>query len=122
VKKIGSWWLAKFDAIGDEKVKHTFLANHTQSSKRAVGGKLFITDQRCLFSPHLIDYYTGGRKFEVDLANISSVDVKPAGGDTFGGGLRDRLKITHTQGEALFVINKLADVIDTIKSSISKGT
>lgn len=118
MNKIGSWWLAKIEADNREEITHSFLANRTQSSNRAVGGKLFITNTRCLFAPHILDYFTGGKKFEIELSKITGVGIKPAGSDHFGGGLRDRLRITHSQGEELFVVNKLAEVIETIKASV----
>lgn len=121
MKKIGSWWLAKIEAREDEEVKYSFLANRTQSSNRAVGGKLFITNQRCLFTPHLIDYFTGGKKCEINLSQISEVGVRPAGGDRLGGGLRERLKILHSNGEDLFVVNKFAEVVKTINSVVGEN-
>ncbi len=119
MNKIGSWWLAKIDSNDREEVIHSFLANRTQSSNRAVGGKLFVTNQRCLFCPHLLDYFTGGETIEVELSQITEVGIKRAGGDTLGGGLRDRLKIVHGQKEELFVVNNLSDVVSIIRDSVS---
>ena len=117
--RIGSWWLVKVNSLNGEKVRFALLANRSQSSKRAVGGKLFVTNKRCIFTPHLLDYYTGGKICELPLDEIGFVGVQPAGGDTFGGGLRSRLRIEHTNGIELFVVNKLSDVIANLQVLIA---
>jgi hypothetical protein len=116
VGRIGSWWLAKVDPLKGERVRFALLANRSQSSKRAVGGKLFVTNKRCVFTPHLLDFYTGGKICEFPLSEIGCVGVQPAGGDTFGGGLRDRLRIEHSNGIELFVVNKLSQVIASLQT------
>jgi hypothetical protein len=112
--KIGSWWLAKHKALDGELVEFSVLANRTQSSNRAVGGKLFVTNKRVLFSPHLIDYLLKGELFALNLADIVRIDRQGAGGDTFGGGLRARLLIETRSGPELFVVNKLDSVIQKL--------
>jgi hypothetical protein len=111
---IGGWWLAKFKAWPGEYVEMSFLANRTQSSNRAVGGKLFITNQRIIFLPHLCDHLSGGKIFQASFAEINEISRLPAGGDLFGGGLRDRLKIGLTTYAELFVVNKLDHVIEVL--------
>ena len=120
--RIGSWWLAKVNPLKGERVRFALLANRSQSCKRAVGGKLFVTNKRCIFTPHLLDFYTGGKVCEVSLDEIDFVGVQPAGGDTFGGGLRDRLRIEHANGIELFVVNKLNHVITSLQALITGNT
>jgi GRAM domain len=112
----GSWWLAKHEAFEGETLAFSITANRTQSQNRAVGGMLFVTNKRILFSPHLIDAATGGTKLQLPLENISSIDKQAAGGDTFGGGLRARLAIKHGDVTELFVVNKLEEVIAKLKA------
>ncbi len=121
MKKIGSWWLARFAAQAGEEVLFSIFANRTQSSSRAVGGKLFITNRRCLFAPHLFDYVLGGEKCELNLADIMKVEREPSGGDVFGGGLRDRLYIQHKGGHELFVVNHLDSVIQKITAHVENN-
>ncbi len=122
MKKIGSWWLASIKAIKNEEIELSYLGNRNQSRNRAVGGKLFITNMRCVFLPHWFDFISGGKRMEFPLTELESVDVEPKGGDKFGGGLRDRLKLTHKNGHELFVVNKLEAVIESINSKIIKQT
>jgi GRAM domain len=107
----GSWWLAKHEVLEGETLEFSLSANRTQAQNRAVGGMLFVTNKRILFSPHLIDAATGGTKLQLPLSTISSIDKQAAGGDTFGGGLRARLIIKHSAGTELFVVNKLDEII-----------
>jgi hypothetical protein len=115
VSTLGSWWLARTEALPEEKVLISCFANRTQSATRAVGGKLYITNLRVVFLPHLLDHFTGGDRFELRRASIESVYRRSAGGDTFGGGLRDRLAIKHDEGVDLFVVNTLDELIIHIR-------
>ena len=118
MNKIGSWWLAKFDAQEGEEISFAIPANRTQSSGRAIGGKIFVTNKRFLFTPHLLDYLLGGKKYAINLSDIKDIARKKAGGDVFGGGLRDRLQIRHKNGKELYVVNKLDYIIQRLKSHI----
>lgn len=121
MNKIGSWWLASFVTEENENVLWSCLANRTQSNKRAVGGKLFLTNKRLLFCPHLFDYVLGGQKLSINLNEIASIDNQDKGGDFFGGGARKRLKISLKDGNIeLFVVNKLDMVVEELKQHISK--
>jgi GRAM domain len=112
----GSWWLAKHEALEGETLAFSLTANRSQSQNRAVGGMLFVTNKRLLFSPHLIDAASGGMKLQIPLKDISSIDKQAAGGDTFGGGLRARLAIKHGDVTELFVVNKLEEVIAKLQA------
>lgn len=110
-----------------EQVLKTYKANRTKSEGRAVGGKLFLTDQRLLFEPGSVDSKTGAEKVSIDLDNITKVSTESSGGrglkDTlFGGGMRDRLRIgINDQTAELFVVSKLSKVKDEIKTIIQGG-
>lgn len=71
----------------------TYRANRTQSSHRAVGGHLLLTDQRLLFYPHGFDIATGGKSWECTLASISNVGMSDRGRNPFDGSLRRRLQV-----------------------------
>lgn len=122
MQKIGGLLFAEQSIMEGETVLWSRFANRTQSEYRAVGGKLFLTNQRLLFSPHFIDHLTGGEKWSVDLVSIQTIDKQPEGGDLFGGGLRDRLRISlHNGGVELFVVNDLDSVIEYLQASLSAG-
>jgi hypothetical protein len=118
--QLGSWWLAKVESLEGETEVFSCLANRTQSSNRAVGGKLIVTNKRILFLPHLLDAALGGQKMTISLGEINGVGIEPAGGDTFGGGLRDRLRVDSQVSIELFVVNKLQEVVDLLRSYQSK--
>ena len=118
--KFGSWWLAKIDGLEGETEVFSIFGNRTQSANRAVGGKLFVTDRRLLFTPHLFDYALGGQRREIFFTDIANVSAQTAGGDAFGGGLRNRLRIDLRDGTAeLFVVNKLDQVIEKLQKHIT---
>lgn len=84
-------------------------ANRTQSTQRAVGGHLYLTDQRLLFEPHRFDASLSGRGASVPLHDITDVVRMPRDlKHFFGGGLRARLGVVTARGTHLFVVNDLA--------------
>jgi hypothetical protein len=110
--KIGSWWLKSVSAEPAEHIVWSHAANRRQSAGRAVGGKLFLTDHRLIFCPQLFDAATGGKQWEVRLADISGVGIERKGREPFSGGRRDRLQIQLTDGGVeLFVVNDLEEVV-----------
>ncbi len=116
--KVGSWWLKSVEAEPDERVVWSQLANRVQSSHRAVGGKLFLTDRRLIFCPHWIDAVTGGRTWSLPLSDVGGVGIKPKGGDRFAGGLRDRLRIDSADGdEQMFVVKRLDEVVARLEAA-----
>jgi hypothetical protein len=67
--KIGAWWLRKQEAREGEEVQWSSLANRFQGSV-SVGGKLFLTQSRLLFNPHLIDGAFRGKPWQVALPDV----------------------------------------------------
>jgi hypothetical protein len=119
--KVGSWWLKGVEAEPDEHEVWSQLANRVQSSHRAVGGKLFLTDRRLIFCPHWIDAVTGGRTWSLPLASVAGVGITPKGGDRFAGGLRDRLRIELADGdEQLFVVKRLDEVVARLEAAVQE--
>jgi len=121
--KIGGGWIDSQEALPGEEVTWSRSANRMQGS-RGVGGKLFLTEQRILFSPNRVDGLTGGKPWSVEISSVSEVGVEPKGSgkqSKMGGGLRDRLRIrTGHGGEELFVVNKLeAEVLPKLREAVS---
>lgn len=119
--KIGGGWLTSQEAHAGEDVSWSRLANRMQGS-RAVGGKLFLTDQRILFCPHRVDGLLFGKPWSVELAAVSEIGVEPKGSgkaSKFGGGMRDRLRIRTADGsEDLFVVKQLEEeVLPTLRAA-----
>jgi hypothetical protein len=123
--KIGAWWLKSQEAEPGEEVRWTKLANRTQGS-RSVGGKLFLTDRRIVFTPHLIDAALAGKGWAAPLDSIADVGVQEPGtgrGKALGGGARKRLRIALRDGsDELFVANKLdEEVLPRLQEAIGGG-
>lgn len=119
MKNIGSWWLAKITKLDDEKEIFSLIANRTQASNRGVSGKLFFTNRRMLFTPHLIDYIAGGKKFELDLSKIEKVCKELVNDDRFGPvGFKDRLRIEYSNRLEMYVVKNLDAVITKIEAHL----
>jgi hypothetical protein len=115
--KIGSWWLKSVEAEPDEQVVWSLAANRIQPSGRAVGGKLFLTDRRLTFCPHWVDGATGGRTWDVSLAEVAAIGTAAEGGKR-----RERLRIELSDGtEEHFVVNRLADVVSRLQTATPTG-
>ncbi|SNZ04895.1 hypothetical protein SAMN06269185_0714 [Natronoarchaeum philippinense] len=114
------------DRSDTEAVQFDERANHTQNRRRAVGGKLFVTDRRVVFVPHTFDDVLGGAHVDVPLDAVETVTTEPADRspgaivrqplDTlFGGSLRTRLRIETADGDAeLFLVDDIENAIDVI--------
>lgn len=115
---IGAWWLASQPALAGERVERRWIANRAQGS-RAVGGALFLTDRRLVFCPHHLDNLTGGSAWAVELTGVAGVERAPKTGHPYDGGLRDRLRVRTRRGAwEHFVINRLDDVIDLLRTRL----
>jgi hypothetical protein len=118
MSQIGSWWLKSVSAEPGEHVVWSQGVNRTQSNSRAVGGKLFLTDRRLIFCPHLFDAATGGEPWEVRLAEISGVGIAPKTPELLSGGIRDRLQIELTDGAVEpFVVNHVQQVVAQLEAA-----
>lgn len=102
-----------------EVVQWRSWANRTQHSARAVGGRLYFTDQRLVFCPHAFDAALAGEFWWAPFDEITAVGKeKWSFREIYGGSLRTRLKLTLTDGsEELFFINKLNRVIEDIRQA-----
>jgi hypothetical protein len=122
VAKIGSWWLKSEEAEPGEEVRWSKTANRMQGS-RGVGGKLFLTDRRIVFTPHLIDAAIKGKGWAAALDSIAEIGVQERGtgrGQALGAGIRNRLRIALRDGsDELFVVNKLdEEVLPRLRDAI----
>jgi len=119
----------EFDLDDDEAVRFEARANHTQNRRRAVGGKLFVTDRRVGFRPHSFDDTLGGKHVDAPLEAVETVATEPARRSLgailrsplealFGGGLRARLRIETDDGDAeLFLVDDIETAIDVIEDA-----
>ena len=96
-------------------------ANRTVG-RRARGGRLYLTDQRLVFEPSLLERLLSRKGFwEASLANVATVDVAPPGGGRFDGSAIRRLRIRQTDGlEELFVVVRPASVASEIAEAAAQ--
>ncbi len=100
----------------------SWRANYTTSGFRAVGGKLTLSGGRLEFRPHGLDRALAGRGFQTDVGAISSVGREGRTLNPLSGGMRTRLRIETADGQvALFVVNKLDQVIERIEAARSEA-
>lgn len=111
-------WIGNPGLGPSETVRWQKLANRTQGS-RAVGGRLYLTESRLLFVPTHLDSITGGKRWELPLAQLRSVGRQDADGGLFSGGLRTRLRLDTDAGTELFVVNDIDEVIAELDAARS---
>lgn len=123
MNKAEDMWFNKPNLNDSEMVELAYPANHTQNNWRAVGGKLFITNQRILFVPNKIDDKLGGEPVEITHDQVSAFFVKGKSisiKELFSGGLVDRLGIRLADGtEHSFVVNNLSETRSDIEEKLS---
>ena len=97
-----------------EDLQFEILANHTQS-KRAVGGKIFVTSERLLFAPNRLDSLTGGLTVDIAISTVLGATKSPpvySLSEMFSGAFRSRLCLhTERDGDRFFVVNQLEKTI-----------
>lgn len=124
---IGSWWVSGFGARPGENVRGSFYANHLRESGRPLGGKLYVTNERVLFCPHLLDAFFSGDHHMIPLAEVQSVerydptaDAERAEGSLPGGGTQERLRIIGlADEESFFIVSKLDKAAAAIEEALA---
>lgn len=96
-------------------------ANYS-AGKRAVGGKLHVTDRRVVFEAHGFDKALGGKSMEVPLSDVTAVSVEPKGSfikNMTSGGARARLRVDAGDTAHLFVVSGVQDVVQQLRRAAS---
>ena len=92
-------------------------ANRVQG-RRALGGRLYLTNERLLFNPHLFDAMTGRRAWAVDLSDVTVIGKEERDPRRLSK-LRPVLRIETSAGEReLFVINRLEEVTARLRTAL----
>ena len=100
-----------------ERVEWATRANRSQGN-RAVGGRLFLTNERLVFAPHRFDDVLGGESWSRRRQDVEDVAVEPSGVHPFSGALRPRLRIVFLDAVELFVVPRVADVVQRLKAAL----
>jgi hypothetical protein len=106
------WWLPEEPLQIGEEERSGYLANHSVSAWRAVGGKLIATNRRLMFRPNRIDRSLGGKLWTVYFHDVAAVGkIGPTFG-LFNGGMVSRLEIRTNDGSShRFVVSNLDSVV-----------
>lgn len=112
---MGLWFRSPILQKG-ERLVWSVAANHDQAD-RAVGGKLFVTSQRLVFTANRIEARMRGIDWETPLETVSDCavadrELKKA----LAGGMRRRLRLVLTDGsEELFVVKDAEEAAKEIR-------
>jgi hypothetical protein len=106
--------------LEDEQVLARWMAGRTQSSRRLVGGNLYLTTQRLMFTPRASDALLDGeywRAYHRDIVSLGRLRKDLS--QILGGSLRDRLLVEYNDGDVeRFRINEIDDVIEQIWAAV----
>ena len=110
------------ELLESEEIILAYPANMTQKDWRAVGGKLFITNQRIIFTTNVIDDKLGGKSFAKAREDVDYIFIKErklSFTELFSGGLVNRLGLKlKDNSEVFFVVNELDKTINSIKTEL----
>lgn len=98
---IGSFIVRGPPARAGETVREAFPANHLRDEGRPLGGKLYLTTERVVFAPHLLDAWLGGAAWSVDLEAILVVATTPGEASS----APDRLRLDTEEGTETFIVH-----------------
>jgi hypothetical protein len=106
-----------------EQLIFKFVANHSRGN-RAVGGRVFVTNRRLVFSPNIVDRMTLQKEWHWPSDAIEEVGVAdPTTELLFSGGMRRRLRVRLNNGaEELFVVNHVEEVVPRLTEVVSANT
>ena len=119
-------WFNRIEQHPGEHILLSYPANHTQG-KRAVGGKIFVTNYRIAFAPNRAEVGMGGKTMEFPVANITEVATdKPHYRITeiFSGAWRKRLAVASREPDSqneradFFVVSRPDKVAEEVRAAI----
>ena len=116
-------WFNQIELLDGEEIVLSYPSNHSQG-KRAVGGKLFVTNQRIAFAPNRFDANLGGLAFDIPLSMVTSITTDPPRirlVEIFSGALRTRLAIHGGIDQVnFFVVSHPEIVVNQITLGLKK--
>ncbi|PSP84307.1 hypothetical protein BRC83_05380 [Halobacteriales archaeon QS_1_68_17] len=89
---IGAWWVSSHDALPDEEVQWSGKGMWVKPTGSMIGGMLYLTDRRLLFSPHLVERLFRAEKRAVDLDAVESVSAESLSGSDVDSPRGNRLE------------------------------
>lgn len=114
MQTLGNWWVAKHEVPADETVEWEGVAMILKPTGGRIGGKLFVTDRRFLFSPHHLERLFRATKREIPFEDVDRVS-RPVDSGGVGRGLATQFEVEYGRDEAVRFGTVTADVIDVLE-------
>ncbi len=104
-------WVGKPRLKNGERLEWKKNANRQQGPIRAVGGRLYLTNERLIFSPNRVDRITRGESWQTSLTEITEIGLESTG-------LRKRLSVAAGENTDLFVVNSPGECVNRIRNAL----
>ena len=116
-------WIPKALVDRDETVTFSGLANVFQG-RRAVGGRVTVTNRQFLFVPNRFDRILGGRRISLQRSDLKTVRINAAGRAAarnrgIGGMLNEQVEIESHQGSVALVVSDAKMLVDKLNDAPS---
>ena len=116
-------WIPNVSVDEDETVKFTRLANVFQG-RRAVGGRVTVTNRRFLFVPNRFDSLLGGRRVSFERSDLKSARINVAGKSAarkrgINAMLNDQVEIESTIGSVAVVVGDPELLVEELNGSLA---
>jgi hypothetical protein len=108
---------SEVDPARDDRVLLKRRANHAEG-RTARGGRLFATNKRIVFRPHLIERALSRAKTVViPWSEVEEITVAPrAVASAAAGALRERLEVKRRDGSSeFFVVNNVNELLRELR-------
>jgi hypothetical protein len=99
-----------------EALRWKALANRVLSPAVTSGGQLVVTDRRLFFQPNRYDRALGRKVWQCPLETVTGIETVGRDGQILAGGVRRRLGIQTTEGEQVFVVNRLKKKVAELRA------
>ena len=100
------------------RIPRGLFGRSSQIGRRAVGGRLYLTDSRLIFQPHRFDAALNGQSWSSSLEQVREVRTELSDGGLLTGGVRTRLLIRTDGSTDLFVVHHVDDAVQRIREAV----
>ena len=113
-----SLWIPDAKMVEGETVDFASLANAFQG-RRAVGGRLTVTNKRIIFVPNRLDALLGGKDLALNRSEVIHVGIQPPGKDGarkrgLNAMMNEQVKIESDKMSLAFVVADSGSLVDKL--------
>jgi len=87
--------------------------------RRAVGGRLHIVGSRLEFRPNRIERWLRADGWSTELRNVREIRIQPASSQMAPAGIRRTLLVSTTDRSAAFIVNRVEEVAERLRTAVS---